>query len=95
MNQTFSLVILVEFPEEISFYVVPSDHPHLPALRKAAKNHAVVNTTVCSEEDTKTILDVFYPHQGDGSPSLLQPYRVESGHLEAPTVETIMVGFAL
>ena len=66
MNQTFSLVILVEFPEEISFYVVPSDHPHLPALRKAAKNHAVVNTTVCSEEDTKTILDVFYPHQGDG-----------------------------
>ncbi len=93
--KTFSLVILVEFPEEISFYVVPSDNPHLPALRKAAKNHAVVNTTVCSEEDTKTILDVFYPHQGDGSPSLLAPYRVDSGHLEAPTVETIMVGFAL
>lgn len=87
-EKAYSLVILIEFPEQVYLFRVPSDHPSLPGLRLAAKNKAMVNYGDPSKEDQDAILSTFYP-------SILESFKVDSWHIQDSVNETIMVGMGL
>lgn len=98
-EKAYSLVILIEFPEQVYLFRVPSDHPSLPGLRLAAKNKAMVNYGDPSKEDQDAILSTFYPENKDDLcdtlPSILESFKVDSWHIQDSVNETIMVGMGI
>lgn len=87
-----TLVVYAEFPENVRFFLVPSDHPQIAELRTVAGQ--TVNTVDCRDEAVEVICNAFCAEAEAGQTGWASEFEVKAD-LVHHCSEAFMVGFIL